>query len=447
MRARWAVAVGVAASLALAWTARTPEAGAGWRMAFVGLHLGASAALVIYVRSRRRGRGLPKRALWIGAVAFRLCMMPLLPVLSDDGYRYIWDGEVSVYTAESPYQFRPSDPALSDVRGQGLLVQMNSPDYYSVYPPASQAGFALAVWLAPGSDWRAAWWTWKALLVAAELAAIAVLLRLARPESVALYAWSPLAVVEVAGQGHTEGLVIAGLALVLAASGRRFPWRSISATLAGAVKLYPFALVPHAWRREGWRGVTATAALLAALTTPFWTPDAADHVRQSLGLFFGTFDEYAAPYRLLKAAVYPVAGASSGRLASLALGAVFAIAAGVSWLTDDGTRRALTGAVVVVVCAFALTTTTLHPWYWLPLLFVVPLLTSENEAWVLWLAAWGNASYLTYVIPSADLAVILIGWGGAGYLAWKRYNEGQGDTALRRPVASVVSASSQSASG
>ena len=440
------VVVAVGLSLALAATARVPGAGAGWRLAFVAVHLGASAALVAFVRRRQRGGGLSTRAFWVGAVAFRLCLLPLLPTLSDDGYRYIWDGGASA-AGESPYQFRPSDPALAGESGGEVFERMNSPDYYSVYPPASQAGFALAVWLAPGDGWRAAWWTWKGLLVAVELAAIAALLRLVRPEAAALYAWSPLAVVEVAGQGHTEALVIGGLALVLGVTGGRVPWRSVGATVAGAVKLYPFALLPQAWRREGWRGAAATAVVLVTLAVPFWTPDAADHVGQSLALFFGTFDEYAAPYRLLKAALYPVAGADAGRAASLALAAVFAGAAAWCGLADDGTRRTLVGSVIGVVFGFALTATTLHPWYWLPVLFMLPLLQNKHQKPLLWLTGWASATYLAYTVPSAALAVTVVGWGGAVVLMWRGYASGQGVTRPSAESASAASASSHSASG
>ena len=408
-----AIAAGVVVTGLLVVTAREPADGGGWRLAFVAVHLAGAALSAWYV-----GRGpLSRRTVILGAIAFRVCALPMLPTLSDDGYRYLWDGRVSVEAGVSPYEFRPSDPELARWHGTAEYRRMNSPDYYSVYPPGSQAMFALAVRLAPGADWRAGWWTWKLLMVAAELTAILLLLRLVSPQATALYAWSPLAVVEVAGQGHTEALVLAGLAVALVATvgaRRSWPVASVGLTFAGAVKLYPLGLLPVAWRREGWRGVAASAVLLGGLSALFWSPQALANAAESLGLFFGTFDEYAGPYRAVKAVLYPVLGEGAGAGASRLLALAFASGAAWTWLVDDGTGRALQRAVVVVTVGFAVASSTLHPWYGLPVLFVLPLLQSKTTWWV---ATWATAGYATYAFPGLDVPVLIVGWGG-GLIVW-----------------------------
>ena len=411
-RERGAILTGVVLTALLVATARTPEAGTGWRLAFVGLHLVAAAASALAVWRLP----LSRRAVLWGAVLFRLCALPMLPTLSDDGYRYLWDGLVAVEAETSPYRYRPSDPALEAWHGRPEYERMNSQDYYSVYPPASQLAFAAAAGLSSGPDWRSTWWLWKVLMVLAELVAVVALLRVVGPALTALYAWSPLAVVEIAGQGHTEALVLLGLAATLTASRRPVPLASLGVALAGAVKLYPLALLPQAWRRDGWTGVLASSAALGVLSVPLWAPDAVAHVSESLGLFFGTFDEYAAPYRLLKAALYPLLGEGAGRAASAALGGVFALAVGLTWLTDDGTARSMRLSLAVVVLGFAATSAVLHPWYWTAALFALPLLQSKTPIW--WTATWSTASYLEYVLPGSTLPVLVIGWGGGLALAW-----------------------------
>ena len=412
-----AVLAGMAATLLLVATARVPEAGAGWRAAFVAVYLAAAAASAWYVW--RTPLGAP--AVLLGALAFRLCALPMLPTLSDDGYRYLWDGRLTAEAGVSPYRYRPSDPALSTWHDRPEYRRMNSRDYYSVYPPVGQLAFAAAVWAAPGDGWKSAWWTWKALVVAAELAAVVLLLRVVRPEAVAVYAWSPLAVVEVAGQGHTEALVLLGVAVALAASrrregGRRWPLASLGLTVAGAVKLYPLALLPLAWRRDGWAGVALSGGVLAATSALFASPDAVAHVGESLGLFFGTFDQYAAPYRTAKALLYPALGAEAGRWASRLLSACFAAGAALAWLADDGSAERLRWTVAAVAVGFLVTATTLHPWYWLPALFLSPLLRSKKP--VVWLSLLSSASYLGYTTPALDIPVLVVGWGGALALAW-----------------------------
>ncbi len=387
-----------------------------WRWAFVAIHLAGCGALVAYLQRR----AVSRRHLFAVALGLRLLALPMLPALSDDGYRYLWDGLVVHAAGESPYALRPSDRALAPWRSEVVFERMNSPGYYSVYPPASQAVFWLSATLYGTWGWHASWWLLKGLLVAAELVGIAMLVRVVGPTRAAFYAWSPLAVVEIAGQGHTEALVVAGLGLVLGGVGGRqvslrFPWASVGVTIAGLTKLYPFAALPAVWRRDGWPGLVVSVLIGVGLSAWFWAPDALAHGAESLGLFFGTFDEYAAPYRVLKAVLYPLVGAGAARTASVALsGAALAAIIG-AHLVDDGTRASLVRIVAVVVVGVTVTSTTLHPWYWLPALYLIPLLELRTITWIAFLS---TVAYVGYVIPlAADLATA-VGWGGA--LLWLR---------------------------
>ena len=416
----------MATTVLLVVTARVPEAGVGWRLAFVGVHLAGSAASAWYVWRRPMSTGV----MLVGALAFRLCALPMLPTLSDDGYRYLWDGWVTTEIGASPYQWRPSDPALADGHDRAEYQQMNSRDYYSVYPPASQLAFAAAVWTAPGDDWRSAWWVWKLLMVAAELGAVVLLMRVVPPAASALYAWSPIAVIEVSGQGHTEALMLVGLGAALTASRGRWPTASLGLVLAGAVKLYPLALLPVAWRREGWRGVVASVLAFVALGSAFASPDALAHVGESLGLFFGTFDEYAAPYRILKAAMYPLIGLGAGRGASVSLGVLFVVGVALALATDDGTSQRGQWTVIAVCVGFTLAASTLHPWYWLAILFLCPLL--KYKMTIVWIVALANAGYLTYVVPDLELLVLVTGWGGGLVIGWRGWRKAR-ERPLRAP--------------
>lgn len=439
---RWgALGVGCVAAAALAWTGRVPEAGAGWRLAFAAIHLLSFAGLIAWLRTCAPST----RLIWVGAVLFRIIAFPMLPALSDDGYRYLWDGRITIETRASPYQYRPSDPTLDLLRPSVEYQGMNSTEYYSVYPPASQAAFALAVAFGGESDWRRAWWAWKALLVLCELGAVWVLLRFVRPRAAALYAWSPLAVIEVAGQGHTEALVLAGLAVTMVVSRARWPLRSIGLTLAGGVKIYPLVWLPQAWRREGFVGVLASVALAVAASVPVWHASAFAHVSESVGLFFGQFDEYAAPYLILKSLAYPLLEDAAGATASRALGVAFATAVGVWFLADDGTDRTWRRLLAIGVLAFTLTASTLHPWYWLPVLFLSPFLPPSRA--LLWLVAWASFGYVGYTIPGASLVATIIGWGGAAVLLWLDGRQRRLGHHATRSAAVAEVASTQRASG
>ena len=406
-------ALSVALSAALAATAAAP--GLDMRLTFVALAVGGSALLVLGLRQWAPSA----RTVLAVAVGLRLVVLPLDPALSDDGFRYVWDGAVQA-EGVSPYRYTPSDPALAGLHDREPYRRMNSPDYYSVYPPLSQ----LVFWtggVVGGDDWRASWWTIKAVIALVELGGVVALVRLVGPAGAALYAWHPVAVVEVAGQGHTEGLLVGALGLFLLAVRRRPAWAGAALACAGWTKLFPFALAPLAFRRP--RAALAFAAVAALLAAPYASAEAVGHVRQSLGLYLGTFDFYAAPYLALKAALYPVLAEGAGRAAAGALAAAWAAAAGLLLLADDGTVRSVRRVTVAVVLGYALAASTLHPWHLLPVLFAVPLL-EHKKPWV-WLVSLSPVTYLSYLWPPAHVVALVVGWGGAAVLAaW----------AVRRPI-------------
>lgn len=432
--------LGLAVAGGLALCGQPPDAGLTWRVAYVALHVGG---FVLLVRWLSKNSQIHSGQVLLYALVLRVAVFPMQPSLSDDAFRYVWDGLVVVEGYGSPFDYRPSDVALAEGEGEELFRQMNSPSYYSVYPPASQVVFWAAGAVYSLHGWQLAWWTLKGLLTLAELGGIVLLMRAVPSRLVALYAWSPLAVIEIAGQGHTEALVILGLGLALSASSR-IPYLSLGVVIAGLTKLYPLALLPLALRRDGRTGTMWAVGLAACLTLPFASPDALNHIRESLGLFAGTLDMFSLPYLALKGMVYPLAGSASGRIASGVLVAIWwAIVIGVV-ASDDGTNRYNhVGTVVIIVSALA-ATPTLHPWYLLPALFVIAAISKPDWAirGVVAISALAPVSYVIIARPELGFLLTAASWIGIiVYAVW-----GQGATAFRTDAGVADDASSQIAS-
>ena len=71
------------------------------------------------------------------------------PMLSDDVYRYVWDGRVQLEGVH-PYRYAPVDPALGTLRDAHVFPRINHPEVPTIYPPLAQslfAGLALAGYL------------------------------------------------------------------------------------------------------------------------------------------------------------------------------------------------------------------------------------------------------------------------------------------------------------
>lgn len=409
----WTVLLGLL-GIGMVAASAPPASGAELRGVMVGCALAGCAVLSLLARAiERENVRLTKRRVLTVAVLLRLAALPLDPVLSDDGYRYIWDGRRTVEAGASPYADRPREVASMD---PVLFERLNSPDFYSVYPPVSQAVFAAGVWIGDG-DTRASWLAIKGITVLVELAGIAALLVILQPARVLLYAWHPLAVLEIAGQGHTEGLLVGAIGLLVWSLRRRSASAGLWVAAAAGVKLWPLALVPLALRRGGRAGLMALGAGVGVILVPLLASGAGAHVAESLQLYSGTFDWYAPLYLGLKVAFWGGAGTDAGRVA-----AVILLIGWGGWvltrlITDDGSQRSGVRATASLVGGYVLVSPVLHPWHLLPLLATAPLLQVRSRTAVHWLVAWSLPTYLHYTGASTTYpAALAVGWGGA--LLW-----------------------------
>ena len=207
------------------------------------------------------------RVALLAALAFRLVLVAAPPALSDDVYRYVWDGRVQA-AGHHPYTFAPADRVREPLRDD-VYPRINHPEVPTIYPPLAEMLFAGLAWTGLGvRGFKLA----MALCDIGALAALVALLgALGRPRHHAiLYAWNPLAVVETAWSGHVEPVGIALMLLALAAITRGRGVRA-AAALAAAVqtKLLPLLLVPGFVRRLKSREVLVLVAVVLVLAAPY----------------------------------------------------------------------------------------------------------------------------------------------------------------------------------
>lgn len=408
----------VAAVAGMALTARAPEAGGGWRTVFVACAL-LSGGLVFW--AWLQGTASRREVLLI-AVLLRVLLLPLPPVLSDDGYRYIWDGMLQAQAGENPYAHRPADPDLARWRDEPVYAPLNSSTYYSVYPPISQLVFALGGLFYP-LGWLASWYVIKLVLVGGEVLGLVLLSRMVTPRALLLYAWHPLVLVEGAGQAHTEALA-AGLLLLTLWGVRERKNKTAAAALvaAGWVKLYPFVLLPFLWRRVGWRALSVGLGAGAVVALPYAAPYVVPHVRESLDLYVRAFEFNAGPYYVLKGLAYGLTGADWSKQVGPALQLVFLGALGPLYFAEKRWRWSFAATFMAVLAIFMATATTVHPWYLLPVLVLSVLFVEQDRSqWLAWAWAWlglfSLATYWRYAGPSWGYpAAVTVGWSGWGLL-------------------------------
>jgi hypothetical protein len=176
----------------------TPETLGWYGLAFV-----VYIAAIIWVEWSGR---YSRRLVWGAAVLFRLLLLLTQPTLSDDIYRYIWDGYVG-NNGVSPYAYAIDDPAL-DYLDIPERAQANNSWMASPYLPAAQVVFSAITRFFP---LKAIYFQVAAVIFDLLSAwVIGRLLALAHlpPRRLLLYLWNPLIIVETAHSAHIDAWMV-----------------------------------------------------------------------------------------------------------------------------------------------------------------------------------------------------------------------------------------------
>ena len=322
------------------------------------------------------------------ALLLRASLMFMTPNLTDDYFRYIWDGLLLAH-GYNPYLVLPSQfiHNAHTVTGitNSLYAGLNSPDYYTVYPPVCEFIFGLSAKLA-GGNILGNIIIIRLVILLAEFGVIIFLHRLSSklavlPNVVALYAFNPLVIIELTGNLHLEAvmllfLVLAIYLLVL----RKQVYAATSFGLAVGVKLLPLIFLPLLIKRlrlaKSMTFYTTVGATLVVLFLPFYSVDLIPNFFSSVRLYFQTFEFNASLYYPLRWIGYKLAGYNI----IVTLGTVLAI---VTFLTiiaiavkeKTVTWLSLFQGILMCLTAYFLLATTVHPWY-ITSLVLISLFTS-----------------------------------------------------------------------
>src|SRR5258705_6284184 len=108
----------------------------------------------------------------IFATLFRLSILFSPPYLSDDIYRYIWDGRVQS-AGINPYRYIPADESLAELRVDKIYPNINRRDYArTIYPPVAEGAFLLITRFSESVTWM------KAVMVGCEAITVWALIQL-----------------------------------------------------------------------------------------------------------------------------------------------------------------------------------------------------------------------------------------------------------------------------
>jgi alpha-1,6-mannosyltransferase len=376
----WLAGMGVGLS---ALTATGPELHwrlGGWALIAV-FAMGSVSALSAVRLGEQADQSAALLIILLGAVAMRLALLLTEPTLSSDIYRYIWDGRVQA-SGVNPYRHVPAASELASLRDPTIWPHINRADYaVTIYPPVAQSLF-LAVTRFGESVviMKVGLLFFEAVGVAAM---IALLSRLGLPAThVAAYAWHPLPVWEIAGNGHVDAAMLAFLLVGLLVFVRsRVLTAGALVTLGALIKPAALLALPVFWRPWNWRLPLVVIMTILFAYLPYLSVGTG-----VLGFLPGYLQEEGltsgAGYKLLwlvQLATGPLRHSAIVYVTALAL-ALIAISLAIGFRSDRSAQASLR-AVNWLLIAFLVLFSPSYPWYFLVLVPILAL-SSSTTAWV-----------------------------------------------------------------
>lgn len=312
-------------------------------------------------------------------VLCRLLLFFAMPNLSDDVYRFIWDGYL-LAEGVSPFANLPGAYVNSNIVIPGvtreLYQNLNSPEYYTVYPPFNQFIFWLSVQIK--NSWLFSANVIRAILLLADIGAFLMLRKVLaqRKRNPSLANWyflNPLVILEFTGNLHFEGLVIFFLVSGLYYLIKNKPVLSgLGFGMAVATKLLPLIYLPALlFTLEIRKGllVCSVAVLVALISFLPMLDEAFIHgLQSSIGLYINKFEFNGSIYLLLREIGYWITGYNIIGILGPFLS--FCTVTLIIWLAFHAKKHLwpVEKTMLFSLTIYLLLATTVHPWYIIPLI-------------------------------------------------------------------------------
>ena len=304
----------------------------------------------------------------------------------------------------NPFWELPSYYINNDLHSDFLTLdiyrQLNSQNYFTVYPPVLQSVFGLATYCSPDSIWGSVI-VMKSVLFLLEMGSIYCIVALLRhfkknENAVLLYALNPVVMLEIVGNLHFEGIMIFFLLLFLLLFIKNKKHLSaVSIGIAIVAKLLPLMFLPFLIRRLKWKsigyflivGLTVTLLFLPLLNQTFLT-----NISESIGLYFQHFEYNGSFYYVFRWLGFRLQGFNMIEFISpfLAL-TVFVIILYTAFFRDKTNSKELPFYMLLGLTIFYLLSTTVHPWY------ITTMIALSTLTRFRYPVIWSGLIFLTYI--------------------------------------------------
>ena len=361
--------------------------------------------------------------LLIAGVLFRLLLLFSFPELSNDFYRFVWDGRLIV-NGMSPYVHTPNELISTSIipnqgnwktlmDGMGSLSAENNTSYL----PVNQLFFYLAA-LFSNENLLLETIFLRLFIIAADLGIVFLGIRLLKyfklpARNILLFALNPFVIIEFPGNLHFESVMIffflAGVYLYVM---NKTAWAGVLVAVGIGVKLMPLMFLPLFLRFGKIKKLLlfytfmAIAGLVIILPLVF-SFESTGNFLGSVNLWFQSFEFNASLYNIARYISFQKIGHNIFYEYSWVFPALSILIVLVVTAVLKGKKyKNLFAGIVAVFVLYLLISRIVHPWYLLtPLVFSIFLKTRFMLVW----SFTAFLSYYAYSNPSYNESYWLLG--------------------------------------
>lgn len=327
------------------------------------------------------------------AIIFRLIFLFSLPNLSQDFYRFIWDGRM-ILEGFNPYlslpeafikkEIYPIENALDLYKGMG---KMNG-SHFTNYPPINQLCFFIAAVFSSKSIFGATV-VLRCIIILADIGILffgsKILEKLKLPiKNIFWFILNPFIIIELTGNLHFESVMLFFFIWALYQLQQK-KWISAGVLIACSisVKLIPLLFVPLFFKyfiKE--KGVPiqnvfftknlikyASFVFIILLTSillflPFYSPSLVNNYTDSVGLWFKNFEFNASFYYVFREIGYLFRGYNEIAIIGKILPVInIFFLLFLTFFKTNNTTEKLILTFLFAICFYYFFSTTVHPWY------------------------------------------------------------------------------------
>tara|TARA_R110002111_G_scaffold27081_2_gene58266 strand:- start:3464 stop:4882 length:1419 start_codon:yes stop_codon:yes gene_type:complete len=366
-------------------------------------------ALFVFAYKIIKSSGFNFRLLVVFSIIFRLLFLFAIPNLSQDFYRFIWDGQM-ILSGLNPYlstpDFQMEQGILTNFPNQVELhngMGSLSASHFTNYPPTNQLCFVLAN-LFPGTSILSSVIGLRLIIIAADIGTLyfgkKLLERLKLPSNkIFWYILNPFIIIELTGNLHFEGVMIFFLvwSLYVLQIGK-WKWAAVIMAFSISVKLIPLMLLPlffgyfkkdvkfkepdaingelskskvtvnNLLKLIVFYAITGLTSIL--LFIPFFSMEFITNYTKTVGLWFGNFEFNASIYYLTRSIGYAITGYNEIAIIGKILPIIFIlIILGFTFFKENNSTIKLISSMLLVLTLYLFLSTTVHPWYIATLVF------------------------------------------------------------------------------